>query len=153
MSKKLIAIGNRIMSDDGIGVLIAEQLKDKLEKVGVQVIIGETDVDYCLSLIEDGDFLFILDATLYGTKPGGVSIVELNKTGDFFEKGYSQHQLSLIKLLNSYALKKVSGFVIGIEASNIEFGMELSEVLKENFKKIKNQVYNLIISKGGLENA
>lgn len=153
MSKKLIAIGNRIMSDDGIGVLIAEELKDKLEKVGVQVIIGETDVDYCLSLIEDEDFVFILDATLYGIKPGSVSILELDKTGSFFEKGYSQHQLSLIKLLNSYALKEVSGFVIGIEVSNIEFGIELSQALKENFKKIKSEVYNLIISKGGLENA
>ncbi|MCY6356240.1 hydrogenase maturation protease [Clostridium sp. ZS2-4] len=150
MSKKLIAIGNRIMSDDGIGVLIAEKLKAELENTGIQVIIGETDVDYCLSLIEDGDLLFILDATLYGIKPGAVSIVELDKTGDFFEKGYSQHQLSLIKLLNSYALKKVSGFVIGIEVSNIEFGIELSEILKENFEKIKNQVYNLTISKGGL---
>lgn len=153
MSKKLIAIGNRIMSDDGIGVLIGEELKDNLENIGVKVIIGETDVDYCLSLIEDGDFLFVLDATLYGIKPGTVSLVELDKTGDFFEKGYSQHQLSLIKLLNSYSLKKVSGFVIGIEVSNIEFGIELSEVLKESFKKIKNQVYSLIISKGGLENA
>lgn len=149
MKKKVIAIGNRIMSDDGIGILIGEALSKSLESKGFKVIIGETDVDYCLSFIEEGDFLFIIDATLYGGECGKIRVAELNNYEKFFEKGYSQHQLSLIKLLNSYAIKNVYGYIIGIEGINIEFGTELSKELKENFNKVKKEVYNFIISKGG----
>lgn len=148
MKVKVIGIGNRIMRDDGIGVLIVESLKEDLGKQQIEVIVGETDVDYCLSYIEDGDFLFIVDAAIYGLRPGELTIRKINSGLDNFEKSYSQHQLSLVKLLNSYPLKKISGYVIGIEVLDIDFGLELSHELKDNFKEIKNKVYDFIISQG-----
>lgn len=136
------------MSDDAIGNLIAEELKEVLEKDRVEVIVGETDIEYCLSCVEDGDVLFIIDATLYGLVPGTLSILKLDSCKGEYDKGYSQHQLSLIKLLNNCSVKKVSGYVIGIEVSNVDFGLEISEILKINFNEIKQKVYDFIISKG-----
>ncbi|WMJ80205.1 hydrogenase maturation protease [Clostridium sp. MB40-C1] len=147
MGKKVIAIGNRIMKDDAIGVLIGDELKNDLEKLGFEVIIGETDVDYCLSFIENGDFVFILDSTFYGINSGKITVVDIKKGETFFEKGYSQHQLSLIKLLNSYNFQNVCGYIVGIEASDIDYGIELSKELLQNFNDIKKEVYNVIISK------
>lgn len=146
MGKKVIAIGNRIMKDDAIGVLIGEELRNDLEKLGFQVILGETDVDYCLRFIEEGDFLFILDCTFYGIELGKISIFNIKDKENFFEKGYSQHQLSLIKLLNSYNLQNVTGYIIGIEGAAVDYGTELSKELLEKFNCIKNQVYNTIVS-------
>ncbi|MCY6958056.1 hydrogenase maturation protease [Clostridium brassicae] len=147
MGKKLVAIGNRIMKDDAIGVLIGDELKADLKELGFEVIIGETDVDYCLSFIENGDFIFILDSTLYGIKPGKITVIDIKKGEKFFEKGYSQHQLSLIKLLNSYDFQNVYGYIVGIEASEIDYGIELSKELLQNFNNIKKEVYNVIVSK------
>ena len=145
MGKKVLAIGNRIMRDDAIGVLIAEELKNNLEELGFQVILGETDVDYCLSFVEEGDFIFILDCTFYGVEPGKISLLDIKEKEGFFEKGYSQHQLSLIKLLNSYNVKDVTGYIIGIEGADIDYGAELSRELLDKFNDIKNKVYNTII--------
>ncbi|WP_373897497.1 hydrogenase maturation protease [Haloimpatiens sp. FM7315] len=146
MGKKVIAIGNRIMKDDAIGVNIGEALKDDLEKSGFKVILGETDVDYALSFIEDGDFIFILDCTLYGIKPSKISVFDIKDKEIFFEKGYSQHQLSLVKLLNSYNLKNVKGYVIGIEGKDVNYGYGLTKELLEKFNDIKNKVYKIITS-------
>lgn len=144
MGKKVIAIGNTIMKDDSIGVLIGEALKFDLEKRGIEVILGETDVDYCLSFIENGDFIFILDCTLYGINPGEISIININDKEHFFEKGYSQHQLSLVKLLNSYSLKNIEGYIIGIEGVDINYGTDLSNELLEKFNYVKDKVYKSI---------
>lgn len=153
MSVKVIGIGNVIMSDDGIGVLIAKSLKESLEKQNIEVIIGECDVEYCLSCIGEGDLLFIIDAGLYGLTPGELTITDIIGSRKELESGYSQHQMSLVKLISNYNLKNVSAYVIAIEVENIDFGVEISKALKNKFENIQGQIYNFIISKGGEGNA
>lgn len=150
MGKKVIAIGNRIMKDDAIGILIGEELRGNLEKLGFEVILGETDVDYCLSFIQKEDFIFILDCTLYGMQPGKISVLDIKGKNNFFEKGYSQHQLSLIKLLNSYSIQNVTGYIIGIEGVDVNYGTELSIELLNKFNYIKKEVYKIIRNRGGV---
>lgn len=144
MGKKIIAIGNRIMMDDAIGVLICEALQKDLENLGFDVVIGETDVDYCISSIKNEDFIIILDATFYGIETGKITILDITKKNNIYEKGYSQHQLSLIKLLHSYSFKDISGYILGIEAEEIDYGVELSHGIAKNFEGIKSRVYGLI---------
>lgn len=138
------------MKDDAIGVLIGQELRSDLERLGFEVILGETDTDYSLSFIENGDFIFILDCTLYGIEPGKISILDINNKEIFFEKGYSQHQLSLIKLLNSYNFQNVTGYIIGIEGVDVDYGEELSKELLEKFNHIKSQVYQNIVLKDSI---
>lgn len=144
MGMKVIGIGNRIMGDDAIGVMIAESLEETLENLGVEVIIGETDVDYCLSFIEDGDFLFIIDATLYGLEPGTLTIGEINKEKVYAQEEYSQHQISLVKLISICNVKNISGYILGIEVVEVDFGIELSTLIKARFDDIKSKVYDFI---------
>lgn len=153
MSVKVIGIGNVIMSDDGIGVLIARSLKKSLEKHNIEVVIGECDVEYCLSCIEEGDLLFIIDAGLYGLVPGELIITDIKDVRKELESGYSQHQMSLVKLISNYNLKNISAYVIAIEVENIDFGVDISKALKDKFEHIQGQIYDFIISKGGEGNA
>ena len=57
MNVKLIAIGNKIMGDDRIGPLVAEHLEKFLSQLGIEVVIGETDIGYCLSKINEKDMI------------------------------------------------------------------------------------------------
>jgi len=41
-------------------------------------MFGETDIDYALSNIEEGDFLFIIDSTYLDLKPGTVTFTAVN---------------------------------------------------------------------------
>ena len=145
MGIKVIGIGNRIMGDDAIGVMLAEDLKESLEKLGIEVIIGETDVDYCLSFVEEEDFLFIIDATLYGLEPGTLTIEEIKKEKLYSKEEYSQHQISLVKLISICDIRNVSGYILGIEVVDVDFGIELSPVINDKFNDIKNKVYDFIV--------
>ena len=149
MNIKVIGIGNRIMEDDAIGVMLAEELKEALEKLGVEVIIGETDVDYCLSFVEEEDFLFIIDATLYGLEPGTLTIEEIKKEKLYSKEEYSQHQISLVKLISICDIRNVSGYILGIEVVDVDFGIELSPVINDKFNDIKNKVYDFIVLRRG----
>lgn len=131
------------MGDDGIGIRAAEELFSSMAKEGIILIFGETDADYSLSMIEDGDFLFIIDAAYTGAEPGTVTFNSFNDFTLKKQQFFSQHQPSLIELLKIYG-KKADGFVIGIEAEKIEFGLELSSKLKNRFPQICEEVFDFI---------
>lgn len=144
MGKKLIAIGNRLMGDDGVAIYLAEHMKTFFEDIGYEVIIGETDTSYCLSKINTGDFIVILDALYRGLKPGSVSMITLKEAVSRIRQCYSQHECSIIKYLDIYDID-VTGVLIGIEVNQIEFKWELSDVMKDLFPQICEQVKDAII--------
>lgn len=143
MAVKCIAIGNRIMGDDSIGIKVVEALSTQFIKKNIEVVLGETDIDYALSKIEDGDLLFILDSTYFNIVPGTVTFTPIKEAYIQYQQVYSQHQPSLIQLLNIYK-KSVDGYIIGIEVSEIHFSLELSDILKEKFSNICDKVSDFI---------
>lgn len=142
MKKKIIAVGNMVMCDEGIGIKIAEFLSDDFRKLGFQLIIGETDISYCINKIEDNDFIIVLSSSYYDIEPGTVTFTPLNKV--CINQDYiSQHGLDLLQLLHHYN-KNVNGFFITIEASEIYFNPDLSPDLKSKFTSICKQCLNYI---------
>jgi len=138
--KKVIAIGNRIMMDDAIGIKVVEGIEDDLKQLGFSIVIGETDIDYTLNEINEGDFIIIVDSSLMGEDPGIINVSSLKDIKEYNEKTYSLHQMSLVKVLSGSELLKIDGLLITIEASEINFGMELSRILKNKFEAIKDKV-------------
>lgn len=143
MGKKLIAIGNSLMGDDGIALEAAEKLAERLKTLGVETIIGETDVPYCASRIDDEDTIFILDATNYGIKPGTITVERLSDVEEYNIKWRLQHDMSLVQYINIYA-KNTDVLIIGIEAKEIKLGLGLSNELKSQLDSICEKVYENI---------
>ncbi len=143
MAVKCIVIGNRIMGDDGIGLKVAEVLSPLLAQEHIELIFGETDNDYALSKIENGDMLFIIDSTFFHIDPGTITFTPIGDVIDQHHQIYSQHQPSLIYMLKTYG-KLVEGYMIGIEVEKIEFCLELSDTLKTRFLPICDEVYLFI---------
>ena len=147
MKKTVIAIGNRLMMDDAIGILVAENIKGLLECEGIEVIVGETDIEYCFSKLNLSDEFYIVDSTHYGSHPGTVTFKTLGEVKNSRAMNCSIHSLSLIDLMNLYKVN-IKGYFIGIEISNIEINIGLSDVLKEQFQVISHKVLKLITEKG-----
>ncbi len=148
----VIGIGSLIMTDDGIGTRVAGAIQGRLRENGIAVIIGETDVQFCLDAIQPDDFLIIIDSMMQGKKPGDIEIVPLQDALKSRGKFYFQHDVSLIDalLLN---FPYIEGFLIGIEASEIGLGFDLSEDIKNSFERICNDAFNAILEiKGGCKN-
>jgi len=141
MRIKVIALGNTLMEDDGIAIIIVEKIREKLINNNIEVIIGETDFEYCISSIEEGDILFIIDAFYYGKNPGKITVLNL-ESYRYEKKIYTQHSYSVIDLIKLY-YKYVRGYIIGIEVSSVSFKLGIS-------KKVENKVD--IISEKVLEN-
>jgi hydrogenase maturation protease len=52
-------------------------IQGHLQEHKITVIIGETDVPYCLNEIRPDDFLIIIDAVMQGNEPGSVVVFPL----------------------------------------------------------------------------
>lgn len=139
MNVKIIAIGNPIMMDDGIGISVVKELEEWITENEIEIIIGETDMDYCMDYIGDGDFIIIIDATNLGYEPCHVTTCPIRELDDDYRSGYSQHEMSILKGLTLYG-KKVEGYFIGIEIGKIEYGCELSDILQRGFMCICDNV-------------
>ncbi|MBC2579052.1 hydrogenase maturation protease [Clostridium sp. DJ247] len=138
MEKKIIALGNISMCDDGIGVKVLEFLTSKLTLLGFHIIMGETDINYCLNKIENDDFIIILDSSYYGIQPGNVTVTPLKEIDICSNNYLCTHAIDLVKALDS-SNKKVHGFIINIEAYEFYFNFDLSPDLEMKFSEICKQ--------------
>lgn len=140
---KIIAVGNRFMKDDGVSLLIADFLKDKLDYADVEIIMGETDCESCFYSINDTDYIVIIDALYSGSKPGSIHIYNLQEELTKATYLNARHDSSLIDLMKLNR-KIYKGLIIGIEAAEVSFGNELSSPLKERFFNICAEVEQTI---------
>lgn len=143
---KVIGIGNVLMGDDGIGIKVVEALDEKLRNIGVDCIKAETDVDYALDNIKDGDFLFIIDSISEKTaKYGEIMEISIEQVVNN-NRSFSVHNMSLISAIRELNIK-VSGIILGIKAESIEFNFDLSDQLKSEFNIICSKVYEVVEKK------
>lgn len=140
----VIGIGSLIMKDDGIGTRVAAAIWGRLMERDIAVLIGETDVQYCLDEIRPDDFLVIIDAVLQEREPGSIEIISLLDAVRCHGRLHSQHDFSLIDAV-SLNLPDIRGYLIGIEAVEIGFGVDLSDALEERFDRICEYVFNAVV--------
>ena len=142
---KVIGIGNILLCDDGIGVKVVEKIQEQLKSINdnIEVIIGETDYQYCIEEISDDDLVIIIDSTYFMKEPGTVTVRTLESCDEFLDKIYTGHDISLLKAIR---LEKpnIKGFLIGIEIEVIEFSLELSKKLENKFDYICKEVLDNI---------
>lgn len=140
---KVIGIGNRFMMDDGIAIAVLECIKDKLESIGIEVIVGETDFQFCFHLLKEDDFIFILDAAYSGSSVGSVHSYKLQEAFTAYGEANFQHDMSVFDLMRLHS-KPLKGYLIGIEIAKVQFGCRLSEELKIKFNGICHEVEKII---------
>ncbi len=131
-----VGLGNPLRGDDGIGVRIAEVLKNSLECKKVEVIIVEDRVDLLGRFLEDlkPSLLIFFDAADFGGKPGEIRILDLAEAS---EKTISTHSIPLQVVLKASGIESPS-YVIGIQIMSLEFGDGISEPVKETGNVVTN---------------
>lgn len=129
------------MCDDGIGIYIAENIANWLKENNIDVLIGETDFDYCLDNISLNDFVMVLDSTYLKTTPGSITLYSLDAFALSFS--FSQHDFNLVKALK-VRYPAVNGVVIGVEGVNFDICPHLSDEMNSIFEytclKVKDMI-------------
>lgn len=142
----ILALGNLLRRDEGIGVHILHALRAQISE-DVEMMDGGTSGLELLSFLESKKRLIILDAVNAGGSPGeviewGTEEVPMYATGKL-----SMHQMSFAEVL--YWAHLTGGLpdeivVIGIQPDSMEWGTELTEKAAAGIPAAVNKVLSCL---------
>jgi hydrogenase maturation protease len=139
----ILGIGNRLMSDDGIGVRIVEALAQDNTMETVRFAAGETDIGYCLSELADADICIIVDAACFGNEPYSVSVLDLEDVLEQKRPARSFHDFDLIHGMKINKMMR-KGILITVEVCSVAFSTELSPIMQSRFDDLVRRVKMII---------
>jgi hydrogenase maturation protease len=101
-SSLVLGFGNVLLSDDGAGVQLVEQLRTELGSSGGQFIDAGTLSFSLLTYIEATDSMLVIDAAHIGGAPGDIGLFEGTAMDDFLTSSRRRtvHEVGLIDLLD-----------------------------------------------------
>ena len=135
----ILGVGNLLLSDEGVGVHVANKLMEMDLPAGVEVIEGGTDGFRLMNVVTEADRLIVVDAVKGGSPPGSIyrfDIKDAPSSPDAFKT--SVHQIGILEVVHLSELigQTPKTTVIGVEPGSLEMGMELSPEVQEKIPKI-----------------
>ena len=135
----VLGVGNILLSDEGVGVHVANELMKLDLPPDVSVIEGGTDGFRLLNIITDADRLIVIDAVKGDASPGSIYRFDIDDVRNC-PSGFktSVHQIGILEVIDLSGLigKTPCTTIIGIEPKSLEMGMELSPEIKGKVPKI-----------------
>ncbi len=144
MNLLVMGLGNLLMNDDAVGVLVIEELKKRFEETDTFKIVdgGTLGLDL-LHFIEWADKLILVDGVDLKLEPGTVVKIEGEDINVVFESKLSPHQMGLKDILLTAELidcKPKEIVLYGIQTKSIEMEMALSDEVRGNLPKLIDNV-------------
>ena len=135
----ILGIGNVLLSDEGIGVHVANELSGMDLPPGVSVVEGGTDGFRLLNIITETDRLIVVDAVKGGAEPGSIyrfNVDDVRNVPPGFRT--SVHQVGILEVIDLSGLigKTPKTTVIGVEPKSLDMSLELSPEIKEKIPRI-----------------
>ncbi len=140
----IIGIGNTLMSDDGAGVRVLEQLNELPDHVAVvELATGGMSL---LHHLEKYQKVIIVDAVDFDGKPGEIRIFEPDDVTSVKTVGYSLHDLDILavlKLANKLGSLPDSVVIAAVQPASLEMKEGLSQPVKNALPSLAHQIYQL----------
>ena len=151
--KAVIGIGNPLRSDDGLGIVLIEKLRQQKETLpsGLDLIDGGTGGMNLVHILEKYDEVLVVDAVDFGVNPGDIKVFNiLGVKSDKVPVVFSTHEDDLLKIVKlSKEFKKCPDKIIifGIQPKNISFGQKMTEEINNSvdfiFKELEKEIFSL----------
>ncbi len=126
-----VGIGNLLKKDDGVGVYISSGICNKLN---IEALTVEVSLENYIGKINriDPDILVLIDCVEMGSVPGTSKLMSVSKLDDLT---FNTHNISLKRISEFF---KMPVYLLGIQPEKIEFGENMSYLVKEEAEKIIN---------------
>jgi hydrogenase maturation protease len=139
----ILGVGNLLLSDEGIGVHVAQRMMRMELSPEVHVVEGGTDGFGLVNVILEADRMILIDAVKGGGQPGSIyrfDISDCPPYPDLFKT--SVHQISILEVINLSSLigPTPQATIIGIEPHCLDMGMVLSPQIEAKIPKIIQMV-------------
>ena len=140
----VLGIGNLVMSDDGVGVKVVQQLQREYSFAeGVKIMDGGTLGLDLLPMLEGIDHLIVVDAVETGRRPGTCVRLAGEELPVALETKVSAHQMGLKDLLSVARLLGHSPgemVLIGVQPGSIEMDTELTPEIEAVLQELVDNV-------------
>ena len=153
MKPLILGVGNILLSDEGVGVRVVQELEKRPE---IQPHFDGIDGGTCgmelLDAMANREHLIIVDAVLANKQPGEIIVLHDEQVPTFFSRKISPHQLGICDVLS--AMKLTDEFpkhlcLIGIQPESLESGIGLTETIQNVLPKVF-ETLNQVIKEYGL---
>ena len=138
----VLGLGNILLSDEGVGVKVVEELQRGYDfSDSVEIIDGGTMGMELLSYFDERSHILIIDAVKTDNKPG--TIVRIDDPPAFFSTKISPHQIGLADVLGAAAITDNlprNLVLFGIEPKEISTGLDLSSEIAQNLSRLVDMV-------------
>jgi len=139
----VMGVGNALMSDEGLGVHFLKELERENLPGNITLIEGGTAGLELIHLIQDTDFLIIIDAVNAKAEPGAMFRFrpdDLKVFPDMFEVSF--HQVGIVEVLT---LAKILGktpetLIFGVQPKSLDWGLDVTPEIAAVFPKLKELV-------------
>ena len=133
MSKiTVLGVGNPIMADDGVGLVLLERLHELRPDPRIEFVDGATGGMELIPVVQDCDRLLILDAVA-SPEPGRVLHLMGDQLPRLLSSKLSPHQVGLLDVLSAARLlgREPSVIeVVGVTPESVELALGLSPVVE-----------------------
>ena len=146
-SIKVIAVGNDLYGDDGIGNAVLQVLEQIPDMKDIKLIDGATDALGLIDHFSETDHVIIVDAAQMGEKPGTVKVFSKEEVKLKIKMDHlSVHGISLAETFDIAQMvdslpKNIT--IIGIEPKNIGISESLSDVVTQSIPEVVSNIINL----------
>ncbi|MDA8229236.1 MAG: HyaD/HybD family hydrogenase maturation endopeptidase [Desulfitobacterium hafniense] len=145
----VMGVGNLLLTDEGLGIHFLKELEQVALPNNVELLEGGTAGLELVHLIQEVDYLIIIDALNANAEPGALFRFrpdDLKVFPDKFEVSF--HQVGILEVL---AMANILGkapetLVYGIQPKSLEWGLEVSREIADIFPRLKELVLSEINS-------
>jgi len=144
----ILGIGNILLKDEGIGVRVAEKMKEMSLPPDVEVMDGGTgglDLVYC---IDGRKKVVVVDAVKAGAPPGTLfrfTDKDLAKKKGVMRSAHGIDFSDVVAVASFLKIKPAEIVFLGIEPEDLSAGMELSQKIDKMVPVLINLVIKEII--------
>lgn len=150
-----VFIGNSIFGDDRIGLIIGNNLKDRVEKLGFDVHIIERTGFALLDCLEGYENAVVVDSVCTKRNHAG-EVLSLSVDAFSSIKSRAAHFSGVpeaVQLMKELGLDVPNVVVLGIAVKNpYDLSTEISDDLRQTAGAISNAVYSRILALASVRN-
>lgn len=117
----ILGIGNTLMGDDGVGVVVVKDLLAEISEPDINVVIGETAGMGLIKHFRDSDVVIVIDAVNAGAEPGAIFKFNPDEAGILGLRSNNIHGMGVPYLVTNARL-------VGANPEVIIFGVQVGDV-------------------------
>ncbi len=143
----VLGIGNILLSDEGIGVRVIEQMQTVSIPEHVEIVDGGTSGVDLLDILADRDAVIVVDAVDADCRPGTVLRFGIDQLMQMEDPYISMHEVGIaetVMMTQQLGCAPKEVIVFGIQPEKIECGLELSKTLEQAAQEVVELVLNEI---------